>query len=498
MRPRLNESLLFLIPCAVLFLLTRINYTVWPLVWPDEALFSSPAASLARDGVFASPVLEGLIPGMDRATLWNSPLFMVLLAGIYSFTGESLHVARFFSFLLGCGALVVFLRVTRIFIAHRLLALLVTTVLALDPNFQRAANTARMDILTLLFFLTALFFLVRARLLADQGPAAGVQRRSRQKFAYAGLAIGLAAVSHPVAIVLLPVALVFALPGWRNGGWIAVGMVLPLAAWSVYIIPNFDLFEVQFLAQLTRKQSMLSSWEETGGPLVVFAAQFGGPKPVMAAALLIVALVLITGAVRALRAVVGQVEGLFARVFFSFAIVLALVMLLSEAWYPVYVTPLLLLVVAIPAAEVGSGKGRRIALGVVSAFFFGATIVLIARHHFLLRTPQAVRSFETRAVELASGCRTVYVRVRPDPYFLYRNLYPEMEVLEFVPGKLQFRGDGLALKRRYDTIDCFLLDPNDSWEPFLTRYLRGRGNRFSTEGIERFGSLESATLYRRR
>ena len=501
MRPRLHDPLLILIPCAVLFLLTRLNYTVWPLVWPDEALFSSPAASLVRDGVFATPVLEGLIPGMDRATLWNSPLFMVLLAGVYTFTGESLHAARFLSFLLGCGALGVFFRLVRVFVPHRFLAVLTTTLLAFDPTFQRAANTARMDMLTVFFFLSATFMLVRARLLYDQGPAAGVQRRSRQRFAYAGLCVGLAAASHPAAIVLAPIALLFALPGWRNLLWVGAGTTLPIGAWLVYIVPNFDLFRIQFLPQLARKPELMQSWSETGGPFVVFASQFGGTKIMMGLAACVFALVFAIGALRLWRRPAGQVQALYPRIYLSFVAVFGMVLFMSEAWYPVYVTPLLLLTAAIPATEIGSGSLRRAGLGLAALFFFIATVALIGRHHFVLGTPAAARAFQTRAVQVASGCRSVYVRVRPDPYFVLRTVYPDMEVLEFVPGKLQFDAEGgreAYLRKRYDTIHCFLVDPNKSWEPILSRYLDARLGRFTRETIGRLGPLEPAVLWRRR
>ena len=501
MRPRLHEPLLILIPCAVLFLLTRLNYTVWPLVWPDEALFSSPAASLVRDGVFATPVLEGLIPGMDRATLWNSPLFMLLLAGVYAFTGESLHAARLLSFLLGCGALVVFFRLVRVFIPHRFLALLVTTLLALDPTFQRAANVARMDMLTVFFFLSALFMLVRARLMYDQGPTAGMQRRSRQRFAYAGLCIALGATSHPAAILLAPVALLFALPGWRNLLWIGAGTVPPIAVWLTYIIPNFGLFRIQFLSQLTRKKELAQAWAETGGPHIVFASQFGGTKILMAFAASLFALVLAVGAIRLVRQGHGQAQALYPRIYLSFAVVFVMVLFMSEAWYPVYVTPLLLLTAVITATEVGSGAMRRAILPYAALFFFCATVVLIARQHFILRAPAAVRDFQSRAIQVASKCRSVYLRVRPDPYFLFRNVYPDMEVLEFIPGKLQFDpvgGREAYLRNRYDSVQCFLLDQNNSWEPFLSRYLDERFDRFTREGIARFGPLEPAVLWRRR
>lgn len=504
MRPRLHEPLLILVPCSVLFLVTRINYYVWPLVWPDEALFSSPAASLVESGIFATPVLKGLIPGMEQATLWNSPLYMLLVAAAYTITGESLHVARLVSFALGCGTLLIFFRLSRMFLSHRFLALLITTLLALDPTFQRAANTARMDMLTLFFFVAALFFLSRARYLREQGQAADLNRRSRQRLLYAGFCVGMAAISHPAAVLLIPVSVIFALPGKRNLVWIVAGMALPLLCWLAYIIPNFEIFEVQFASQLLRKKEMVSLWDSgdsgTGGVLKVFASQFGGTKILMIGALLSVGLSGLLGFSRFVRRTPGAGGQLYKRIFLSYSVVLVMVLFMSEAWYPIYVTPLMLLTAAIPAGESGTGQARRIPIAFIGLFFFVATITLIGREHFIKQTPRAVREFQAHAVDRARNCRSIYLRVRPDPYFALRTAYPDMEILEFIPGKLSFEAEGgrtAYLTKRYATIQCFLLDQNSNWEPILSAYLDRDFRRFSRTEISGGNALESATLWRR-
>ena len=45
---------------------------------------------------------------MDQATLWNSPLYMLLLSAVYQFSGESLEAARWLSTALAAMTLLAF------------------------------------------------------------------------------------------------------------------------------------------------------------------------------------------------------------------------------------------------------------------------------------------------------------------------------------------------------------------------------------------------------
>lgn len=58
------------------FLWTSYNNRLeFPPVWPDEVLFFSPSQDFAEFGTFRTQVLEGLIPGMEKTTLWMPPLY---------------------------------------------------------------------------------------------------------------------------------------------------------------------------------------------------------------------------------------------------------------------------------------------------------------------------------------------------------------------------------------------------------------------------------------
>lgn len=549
--------------CLILFALTRLHYVYWPFAWPDEALFSSPAAELARGAGFGTPVLKGLLPGMETATLWNSPLFMVVLGGLYYFLGESLATARSLSLFCAFLALFVFHATARRLFASGAradvgawLAGGLTLLLACDPTFHRAANTGRMDMLTLLFLIAALFFLVRGALPAPDatqaaGPGAGRSPGAGRGplFFLAGLCTGLAGLSHPAGILGVPVILIFAwpapadrdgragsagmtayLPAARRLAAGAAGTLLGIAPWLFYILPNLKIFQIQFLSQVIRKQGMLeaAAGGDTGGVLVVFFSQYGASRTTMILAGIALALSLLAVVLRVLTLCAGPGRDARRRIALAFAAVTLLVILASEAWYPLYVGPFWLLALGLlledragATAPAWTGRlgswlermdGWRRPLGLACAsFFLVVPIYFTVRHRLVLDTPAKVRAFESEVTAAAASCSSIYLRVRPDPYFRLREYYPNMEVLEFIPGKLQIGGHerffrerygvpdfAAYLERRFDRIDCFLLDDHGDWEPLLTAYLDRKLSEFSSTRITAAAPLEPATLWRRR
>ena len=476
---------------AVLFFFTRINGAFWPLSWPDEALFSSPAATLASEGRFATPVLQGLIPGMETATLWNSPLYMVLLSGVYLFSGESQTVARGMSLLFALPTLFIFERCLAFFVSSVSLRFLITLLLCFDLTFLRAANTARMDMLTMLWFVSCFYFLLFERSNRD-----GLS--SKASFFLAGLCMGLAGISHPIGVVLIVPVLVFSLPRIGLCLHAASGTALAFLPWIVYISGHYAIFEAQFLSQLFRKTDMFRIWGgDTGGVLVVFASQYGGGRAVMLGAVFATALVFLAGGVYcALRRGEWR-RDLFFRLYGSSVCVFALLLLASEAWYALYAGPLFLFLSGYLAAKANT-FWHRFALGAVGLFFCGSFLAFTVRHHAVYGTPGEVDRFNAAQLSSLRGCSSVYLRVRPDPYFLARKMYPDMEILEFIPGKLRLPdSDQQKLFSRYERIQCFLLDDHGDWEPRLTTYLKDNQDRFRRIRLEAKTPLENATLWRR-
>lgn len=497
---------------ASLLLLIALQFTgpFWPPVWPDEALFSSPAAALATDGVFATRVLAGLIPGMEQATLWNAPLYMTLLAGLYVFTGEELAVGRGLSCALAIAALFVYSQLLRDQLRSPWVRWFALFAVALDPLFLRSANTTRMDMLTLLLSLLCVFWALRSVRAAEDRATL----RLSQRYAFAaGIAMGAAGMSHPIAVLLVPVVLICLWPSWRRVASAVVGAILGIGPWLIYIAANHSLFQVQFLSQLRRKQDIVElAGGDTGGVFVVYLAQYSLRKPGMVLVALLIGLVLLLAAYQALRDLKTGADSLplwrsailrpsaFVRISLLTATIFLITLFASEMWYPLQFNAYLILLAALLFE---SGGFYRLPFALAAALF-PALSAYYVWHATIRGLPEAYQQRLDDFGAAVQGCRRVYLRVRPDPYFRLRQTNAGTEVLEFVPGKLQFGRDpktgaaaGEFLQRRYQTIDCYLLDANDSWEPLLSAYLNQRRAEFQIERLPDRRHLEPAFVWRR-
>ncbi|MCE9598812.1 MAG: glycosyltransferase family 39 protein [Spirochaetia bacterium] len=513
-----SSKLLLALSIFVLVILVRINYSILPFTWPDEALFSSPALELAEGRVFSTRVLSGLIHGMDRATLWNGPLYMVLLSGVYAFTGESQLAGRTFSLLLGAGTLCIFFLLTRRLTAP-FAAAVATFALALDPVFQRAANTIRMDILTLLLLLTSVYLLVRAS--ADtpsiKEPFPDSRNRSRWLGVFlAGIAAGLAGTSHPFAVIAVPILFVLLFPNWKELILAAIGTIIGFAPWGLYILGNLDLFKEQFIPQLVRKESFLRmlTGGETGGVLKVYFSQYGfshGSWPAMVIGGLLYSFVvlLVLAFLHKRFWSKSEFRAPSTRILICFLIISGFALLSSEGWYVVYGDVFLILVVAILWHTQLTFDFHRFIdtpLNLLTKFSLPITICAMfflsgyyTIRHRLLKTTETAQTFLESTIKATAQCESVYVRIRPDPYFLFRRERPEMRVLEFIPGKLKIKPERMHdLIATLDSVDCFLIDRNKSWEPLLTSYLYDRSSRFQVRPIRTQFPVDDVDLYIRK
>ncbi len=520
---------------AIVFFFKHLYYHFLPFSWPDEALFSSPAASFADRGIFATDVLRGLIPGMETATLWNSPLYMLIVSGIYSFTGESQYAARAVSFTAASASYLIYLIIIFILTggssadrSKRFFRRTAAFIPAFDLTFIRAANTVRMDILTLFFFLSALYFLFRRIY-----PPCCVKTSSSKMMIWSGLAgitTGAGGISHPFSVILVPVSLIFLFYAalfrpeeekssfsfsisiftfLKESALFAAGVLIPFSGWLLYILKYPEIFSVQFLSQLARKSSMATVFGgETGGVFVVFSSQYGGGKLLMLGALAVFFAVGIKILYYSASAGVSFFKGrsgnpgftvfpVFAGaawlVFFSF------LLYSSEGWYALYAAPFT--VIMLLSADRHRLPGQP-ALPAVYAlfllFFIISNTVFGYRNLAENRTAESVRQRMNDIQTAASGCRTVYLRVRPDPYFVLINASPRPQILEFIPGKLGIPlTNSAALTETYSRIDCFLLDENHSWEERLTPYLEENQTDFVKQNLPDRQPLDRAMLLRR-
>ncbi len=512
----LRDTRLTLPAIAIVFFLTRVGFSFWPIVWPDEALFSSPAADLAIHGTFTSPVLYGLIPGMDVATLWNSPLYMVLLSVVYGITGESLIWGRALSLFLAVLVILLLNRILYIFTKSEKFRMAGLMILALDPVFLRSANTIRMDMLTLFFVLLAFYFLIRyyktSRITAKD-----------MLFPFlAGIATGLGGMSHPFAVILLPVILVFLFPAFRAMLAAGSGVVLGFLPWLFYILQHPGIFHDQFIAQLDRKKSMFTLWGgDTGGIFKVFLSQYGGGWFNMVIAFLGFSLlgVWIIWSIHAKR--IQLSTSLMVRLLVSIAAVLGFVLISSEGWYALYVTPLLLIIITLLTYTEDYEERKPYhdsGFTILAITLFLLSFTFYIREIYFRNSAESISTYLKKSEVMLASCNSIYLRTRPDPYFRLKRRYPEKEILEFVPGKLNIqakkksslkevleyvfgdigsRGE-LDREKRYNEIQCFFVDDNGAWEPYVTDYLLKRKSQFTLYRLEALYPAFSTTLWMRK
>lgn len=505
--PYLRRIIYFLPALSVLFFMVQVNYSYLPFSWPDEVLFSSPAEDLSQNGTMRTPVLEGIIPGMDRATLWNGPLYMVLLSGVYSFTGESLRSGRDFSFLLAILVLIFYQRLLNGVLRNHYLSYSILSVFAFDLTFIRAANTIRMDILNLLLFIITIDllhrdFLARTELKpAENGKNEPMKIR---RILLAGFTTGLAGITHPFAIILIPIWFIYIFPGWKRIPFLIAGTLAGFTPWLIYIYKYFDIFIIQFSTQMDRKGGFFALLLKKGisAPFITFAGQYGEFKIVMLLILLSYATVMILGLLQLYRERRNFVSSPFVRVYFSSMILLAFVFYTAEAWYPLFAGPMVLLTAGMLFLK-HLDKRRDINPTLLTYPFYQMAFVFIlssltflAYHRIYWKTHSAVQMYQGEILRKTASCKSIYIRIRPDPYFFLRRERPDMRIYEFIPGQLDFddNADRTTLKT-YDTIQCFLIDENHSWEPLLTSYLRNHASRYDIKKVTANSPIQSTALW---
>jgi hypothetical protein len=152
----------------------------------------------------------------------------------------------------------------------------------------------------------------------------------------------------------------------------------------------------------------------------------------------------------------------------------------------------------------GRKKWPKILAAYLLLFILSSTLFFTFRFRYY-GAPARVSEISGLLQKKAFGCNSIYLRYRPDPYFLLREAYPGMEILEFIPGRLKFTREqrlasGLAgdPREKYGQINCFLLDENDSWEPELSTYLKENSEKYEQDRMEPGKPLGAVTLWRKK
>jgi len=240
-----------------------------PSINRDEVMLNEPAKELALHGRLRSTVFAGA-QGFDRAYFWQPPGQVLVEAACYKVLGFGIVQTRLPSVLFGAGVAALVYLVTIQLFGSSLAALIAAIVFSLDPLFIYVARLGRMDTQCLFFSLLGVSFCLRALKQArPTSPESGIGNResgigspdSRSDirdsrfvpwFVPAGLAIGLAGITHPVAVswAIALGALILMQQRSRRPATLAVfgaSCALPALIWVGSALPSLHLFAQQFL-----------------------------------------------------------------------------------------------------------------------------------------------------------------------------------------------------------------------------------------------------------
>ena len=461
----------------------------YPPVWPDEVIFSTPAISLARHGFLSSDVLTGFLAGMDRYYYWHPPLYFLVLAPFMRVVPphDYLLVMRLASWCLGAAFLVLSGFILRR-ISGSLWAMWGTLVLlATHITFIRAANIGRMEMLTLVCGAASVVAYFRA-----------LETEGRRWWAVAGLAGGLACVSHPAgAFIVAGLVLHYLTTLDRHSLRESKGLVFlawaaaPLLAWLVYAVRAPSIFASQLGGQYVRKAAEMTGTLAPGIlAKILYPVKFS-PMPglnhdwfFLVIALVVAGMCLTRDQFFLVIALVvagmclTQTEGQrwFRIVGFWAISGVALNLLAHEDWYPVYFSLPVILLLGGCAAAARHPLARRLAAAMILAGILGNFLLISMLHGNKYLTWKEYREYASAIAAKIPPGSSVLLAAIPDPYFGMLAEGRGYHFHEFVPIGVPVDAD--LAERTLDSTD-YVVDTGCCRPAYLDRYMRAHGTLVS-------------------
>ena len=238
----------------LIFLLLTIAQALTQSPWMDEGMFADVAFSFRNFGHLGSSVLDPYgyqeLPGVHQYTYWQFPLYFIALGTWLRIVPATVVWMRLFSAAWGMMYLAAWFVLVRALGRRDSLALLVTSLLALDYAFLVTASNGRMDMMCAALGMAALasYFWFR-----DSNWSLGLILAAF--FGSASL------FSHPMGAVMNVAIAAMVLLDWRRIRWGAVA-----AASVPYLIGlACCLYYIHLAPELFRAQSKAASEYRVSG-----------------------------------------------------------------------------------------------------------------------------------------------------------------------------------------------------------------------------------------
>lgn len=460
---------MFLVLCLV-------SGSDYPRVWPDEVLFFSPSFELYKFNILRTPVLDGLIPGMSTHTLWMTPALFYFEAFLFQFFPETIEVARMGSAIIAVISIFFFSELARGMGISRKYRILLKLIILSDFLFFKIAHSARMESLCTLFAFLSMFFLVYKR---TEG-----RKVSRVRTVLSGVFLGLAFLSHPFAVSYSPLILLILYfrkeLNSKNLFWIGFGGFASLSLWLVYVIPNWDIFLIQFGAQLGRKKELYNVFTLVYKWKVVFS-EFRYPwiKSILFGIVVLAAIYRFF--TNRWKMEMKSDFPVFLFAFFYLLNILVFLFISSEAWYVYHlIFPLALVLVALPGERSEDyGDAPLILSGLYNVFVLGSFFYF---NFFLMDMKVLTLTYHRQIESVIGTSKSIYFQAIPDSYFYFREKKPEVKLMEFIPGELPISQDYFS--KTIQSFDAYVFYRTDLMNPVLQKYFAENMDGFRREEIE--------------
>jgi 4-amino-4-deoxy-L-arabinose transferase-like glycosyltransferase len=403
-----------------------------------------------------------MIEGMDIKTLWMPPLYFFYSSIFIQIFGSTLFAVRFGSIFASILCIFPIFGIAKKMGISEKSQLFLVAILLTDILFFKISSTARMESLCLFFSSISLYILY-------------TDWKDLQKYIFSGFFLGLGTISHPFGFVfsLLAVVVIFFRSSLRmkNLFLMAFGGIIPLLGWGLYIAPNFDLFILQFGAQLGRKKDLLVSVFTLVTKIKIILSGFKYPTTKLIGLVLLFVLILSLLKNRNLNLENKKNIIVHSLCFF---ILIAFIFLSSESWYVYYIVPFVSILVCL-VFEYGNQIQKRIAF-----FFLIYNLIIIGvfiNANFILNSTKDLQEIYFNEIyQYTKNSKKVYLQAIPDPYFFLSEKNTNFEIREFIPGELPLSEEFPI--EEMSSQDVFIFYNEELIHPFLKNFLQKNSNLF--------------------
>lgn len=404
----------------VYFFHVGINLGVFPVIWPDEVLFYSPAVSFSQSGELKTEVLKGLIPGMESKTLWMPPLYLLFSGLTFTIFPDSILTPRLTNVCLVYFTAFGFYHFLKRISISEVSAQIAFVSILWEPLVFRFGTVARMEALTAFCFILSLLFATNSN-------------RNKWNPFLAGVFLSFSALSHPFGAFfgLVSLFLVYQNFGIRGIVYFILAGILPILGWILYIHPNWEWFQIQFGAQLTRKQNLLKTFTFFD-KIKIFSFGFGFSK--LRLVLILMELSILAWLTYQFYERKKTLSSKWILFWLWIGSVFFALYSSSEAWYVFHIMFPLSFGMALLAEEKSIVKQVPI-FGIILSL--AAMFYITHLHWYKTDAGEILKAhFQNIEVSLANS-KAVYLQSLPDPYFDLKSKRPDLDILEFIPGELE-------------------------------------------------------------